>query len=49
MKVSGDEHGVRQVTPEFDDVARAARELGRPEREVLQLAYQAWAGRVDDD
>ena len=49
MKVSSDEHGVRQVTPEFDDVARAARELGKPEREVLQLAYQAWAGRVNDD
>lgn len=49
MKVSSDETGVRQVTPEFDDIAVAARVLGRPEREVLQLAYQVWTDRVADD
>ncbi len=34
---------------EFDDAARAARVLGRPAREVVQLAEEAWRRRSSGD
>lgn len=41
IKIGHDTAAVRQVNPEFDDVARVAQATGRPEREVLDRARAA--------
>lgn len=41
IKVGHDATGIRQVNPEFSDVARAAKATGLPEREVLDRARDA--------
>lgn len=41
IKIGYDSAGIRQVNPEFADVASVAETYGLPEREVLALAYAA--------
>ncbi len=46
VKVGSDADGaVYDVSAEFDDAERVARETGRPVREVLRLAENAWRTR----
>jgi len=41
VKIASDDHGVRHVSVEYEDVADAAARLGRPVKSVLARAEAA--------
>ena len=44
IKLAGPEGGAVNIQPEFDDCLAAAEATGRPVKEIIALAQQAYAG-----